>query len=171
MHWVIIQLHHTTRISDVIRDIKHAVAFKILNTLKAGQQAPPYPGSKTNQHKVKLHTTESADGALRSDNPSRTDSSSQGKAGLLALPFNNNLLARLRLENPGKRGHRYSIWERGFYDFNIYSEKMLKEKLDYIHMNPVRKELVGSLGDSRYSSFRNYFLDDHSVITIDKIEL
>ncbi|HHT9134766.1 MAG TPA: transposase [Candidatus Avalokitesvara rifleensis] len=162
---LLIQLHNATKISDIIRDVKHAVAFKILGTLKAGQQAPPYPNSKTNKHKVKLHTTESADGA------SRTNGLSRGKAGLLALPSNNNILARPRLENPGKRGHRYSIWERGFYDFNIYSEKMLKEKLDYIHMNPVRRGLVGSLGDWRYSSFRNYFSDNHSVITVDKIEL
>lgn len=45
---------------------------------------------------------------------------------------------------------------------------MLKEKLDYIHMNPVRKGLIDSSRDWRYSSFRNYFLDNDSIITIDK---
>lgn len=154
---VLIQLKESPIISDVIRDIKHAVAFKILSLLKAGQQAPPYPTSKTNKHETKFH----ADANVNSLLP--------GEAGLLALPSNNNLLARLRLKNPGKRGHRYSVWERRFYDFNIYSQEILKEKLDYIHMNPVRKGLVSSPGDWRYSSFRNHSLGDNSIITIDKI--
>ena len=38
---MLIQLGNTSKISDVIRDIKHAVAFKVLRTLKAGQQARP----------------------------------------------------------------------------------------------------------------------------------
>ena len=46
----------------------------------------------------------------------------------------------------------------------------MKEKLDYIHMNPVRKSLVDSPGDWKYSSFRNHYLDDNSIITIGKNE-
>ena len=155
---MLIQLGNTSKISDVIRDIKHAVAFKILRTLKAGQQAPPYPDSKTNTRKAESHDT------------AKTNNHPAGKAGLLALPSNNRLLHRLRLEYPGKRGHRYSIWQKGFYDFNIFTEKVLKEKLDYIHMNPVRKGLVDSPGDWKYSSFRNHYLDDNSIITIGKNE-
>lgn len=152
---LLIKLNYPTKISDVVRDIKHAIAFKILSTLRAGQQAPPYPMSKTNRHEAPPQTT--------------TDNLLPGKAGLLALPFNNNLLARLRLENPGKRGHRHSVWEKRFYDFNIHSQKTLKEKIDYIHMNPVRRGLVSEPVDWRYSSFRNYYLDDNSIITIDKL--
>jgi putative transposase len=34
------------------------------------------------------------------------------------------------------------IWQPGYYDFNIYSDSKLQEKLDYIHSNPVRAGLV-----------------------------
>jgi len=29
------------------------------------------------------------------------------------------------------------IWQKGFYDFNIYNEKKFYEKLNYIHNNPI----------------------------------
>ena len=34
------------------------------------------------------------------------------------------------------------IWERRFYDFNIWSPEKLQEKLAYIHANPVKRKLV-----------------------------
>src|SRR5579883_363041 len=34
------------------------------------------------------------------------------------------------------------FWQRRFYDFNVYSEKKLREKLDYMHRNPVERKLV-----------------------------
>lgn len=33
---------------------------------------------------------------------------------------------------------RYRLWQPGFYDFNIYSQGKLLEKLDYVHNNPVK---------------------------------
>ena len=38
-----------------------------------------------------------------------------------------------------EEGH---FWQRRFYDFNVWSEKKLKEKLDYMHANPVTRGLV-----------------------------
>ncbi len=34
------------------------------------------------------------------------------------------------------------FWERRFYDFNIRTWKKLNEKLQYMHMNPVKRGLV-----------------------------
>ncbi|MFA6588224.1 MAG: transposase [Patescibacteria group bacterium] len=34
------------------------------------------------------------------------------------------------------------IWQSSFYDFNIYSEKKLNQKLNYVYNNPVRAGLV-----------------------------
>lgn len=36
-------------------------------------------------------------------------------------------------------------------------------------MNPVKAGLVKDMNDWKYSSARNYFLDDESVIKIDRI--
>jgi putative transposase len=48
------------------------------------------------------------------------------------------------------------VWQAGFYDFNIYSEKKLREKLEYMHNNPVTKGLVTHPSDWPWSSARYY---------------
>ena len=60
------------------------------------------------------------------------------------------------------------VWQRRFYDMNIWSEKKQLEKLDYMHNNPVERRLVGSPGDWPWSSWRDYFLEDESLITMDR---
>ncbi len=76
-----------------------------------------------------------------------------------------------RAEYPHKRMSRqqYQVWQPSFYDFNIYSEDMLHQKLDYIHLNPVRAGLVRDPVDWKYSSARNYYLGDESMLKIDRL--
>ena len=62
------------------------------------------------------------------------------------------------------------VWQRRFYDMNIWSEKKQLEKLDYMHNNPVERKLVKSPGDWPWSSWRYYFLEDESLITMDRVE-
>lgn len=61
-------------------------------------------------------------------------------------------------------------WDSDFYDFNIYSYRKFIEKLNYIHQNPIRAGLVEKATDYKYSSARNYYLGDDSLITIDQFE-
>lgn len=35
----------------------------------------------------------------------------------------------------------HRIWQPSFYDFNIYNEKKLRQKIEYIHWNPIRAGL------------------------------
>ncbi|MCI0454978.1 MAG: transposase [Candidatus Dadabacteria bacterium] len=49
-------------------------------------------------------------------------------------------------------GIKGSIWQKSFYDFVVYSEEKCREKLDYIHANPVRKGIVNDPMDYRFSS-------------------
>jgi putative transposase len=44
----------------------------------------------------------------------------------------------------GRLGHGTGIafWQRRFYDFNTWSSGKIKEKLVYIHENPIRRGLV-----------------------------
>ena len=48
------------------------------------------------------------------------------------------------------------IWQPSFYDFNIYSEEKLREKLNYIHWNPVRAGLCAKPEDWPWSSYSFY---------------
>ena len=52
------------------------------------------------------------------------------------------------------------IWQRKYYPFNIYSGHKMREKLDYMHANPVRAGLVARPSDWAWSSARHYELNE-----------
>src|SRR3982751_4247093 len=50
-----------------------------------------------------------------------------------------------------------SLWQKRFYDFNVWSERKRIEKLRYMHRNPLKRGLVERLDQWRWGSFRWYF--------------
>lgn len=48
------------------------------------------------------------------------------------------------------------IWQKRFYDFNVWTERKRIEKLRYIHFNPVKRGLVEEPEQWSWSSFRDY---------------
>lgn len=62
-------------------------------------------------------------------------------------------LDKLRIPDK-KREYRYSLWEHHNNAFLITSETMLMQKINYIHSNPVRAELVEKAEDYFPSSVR-----------------
>ena len=55
-----------------------------------------------------------------------------------------------------KTGQRYQMWQEGFHPKMVCSDEMLRQKLDYIHNNPVKRGYVDNPAHWRYSSHRNY---------------
>ena len=59
-----------------------------------------------------------------------------------------------------KRAHKrettYQVWEEGNHPQIVESEKIMRQKLDYIHQNPVKRGYVDQPEHWRYSSARNY---------------
>lgn len=53
----------------------------------------------------------------------------------------------------------FGLWQSGFYDFNVYSDATLVEKLSYIHNNPVRSGLVSVPEDYKWSTCNSYFIE------------
>jgi REP element-mobilizing transposase RayT len=53
-----------------------------------------------------------------------------------------------------KRNHRYSLWQHDSDIFSVTSESKFMEKVNYIHMNPVRAGLVERPEDYKWSSAR-----------------
>ena len=49
-----------------------------------------------------------------------------------------------------------AFWQRRFYDFNVWSAKKVKEKLEYMHANPVVRGLVEHPRDWPWSSWSYY---------------
>jgi len=68
-----------------------------------------------------------------------------------------------------KETSKYQVWQEGFHPQFIQGDTMLRQKITYIHNNPVRRGLVDSPEHWRYSSARNYMLEDHSVLEIDPL--
>ena len=59
------------------------------------------------------------------------------------------------------------FWQRRFFDFNVWSDKKRKEKLHYMHANPVKERLVEHPREWRWSSFSFYAHDEPGLIRID----
>ena len=62
------------------------------------------------------------------------------------------------------------IWQKSFYDFPIYSDHKFQEKLNYIHNNPLKAGLVIDPADYPWSSWRNYYIEDNSLIEMNYLK-
>ncbi len=63
--------------------------------------------------------------------------------------------AQLRLRFGGESELR-QFWQRRFHDFNVWSEKKRIEKLEYMHLNPVKRKLAEHPKDWLWSSYAAY---------------
>jgi REP element-mobilizing transposase RayT len=72
-----------------------------------------------------------------------------------------------------KRKHRYSLWQHDSDVFSVTSESKFMEKVNYIHLNPVRAGLVERPEEYRWSSARGWRRspaeDEPLRLDIDKI--
>ena len=55
-----------------------------------------------------------------------------------------------------KRGEKYKVWKDGFHPIELSTNKMVEQRLDYVHNNPVAAGIVHSPEDYVYSSASNY---------------
>ena len=55
-----------------------------------------------------------------------------------------------------KTESRYQLWQEGSHPQLIQGEEMMRQKLDYLHDNPVKRGYVDDPTHWRYSSARNY---------------
>jgi REP element-mobilizing transposase RayT len=62
----------------------------------------------------------------------------------------------------------YKVWMDRYDELAVYSPDVLLTKINYIHENPVRKGLVRRPEDWLYSSYRNYYFCDESLLSIDR---
>lgn len=60
------------------------------------------------------------------------------------------------------------VWQDDYWDTLVYSPRVMREKLNYIHRNPVRAGLVETPEAYAYSSYRNYVNDDEALMVVDR---
>jgi putative transposase len=80
---------------------------------------------------------------------------------------------RKLLHEEWKRRHRYSLWGHESNVFSVIGEGTFMQKVNYIHQNPVRDDLVQIAIDYRWSSARfwqRYKSDDEPLrVDLDRI--
>ena len=65
-------------------------------------------------------------------------------------------LAKLALSSPQKRNHTHAVWQKDPSVIDLWSHKFIRQKLNYLHMNPVRAGLCKHPADWKWSSYRAY---------------
>jgi REP element-mobilizing transposase RayT len=63
---------------------------------------------------------------------------------------------------------KYQFWQHHNKPIELWSEKVIKQKVNYIHNNPVKSGFVTNAVDWKYSSARN-FEEDNTVLNIDSM--
>jgi len=69
-----------------------------------------------------------------------------------------------------KNDSEYQVWQEGFHPQMIMEEDVFRQKVEYIHHNPVKRGFVDQAEHWVYSSSRNYYTGD-GCIEIDLIEI
>ena len=77
---------------------------------------------------------------------------------------------QLRLPFEETREPLRAFWQARFYDFNVYTHGKKKEKLNYMHANPVVRGLVEHPKDWRWSSWTSYWGGEAGMVRIDMEE-
>ena len=65
------------------------------------------------------------------------------------------------------RGDRKQFWQDRYFDANIHGESARSEVIRYIHLNPVKRGLVASPGQYRWSSFNHYATGIRGTVEIE----
>jgi len=59
------------------------------------------------------------------------------------------------------------LWQDGKHDFHLWSERLIWQKMDYIHNNPIRSGLVQRANEYPYSSFTARYGAGEALIPVD----
>ena len=62
------------------------------------------------------------------------------------------------------------FWQKRFYDFNVWSRGKLKEKMNYMHANPVVRRLVKHPRNWAWSSWSSYERGEEGLIRMDVVD-
>lgn len=65
-------------------------------------------------------------------------------------------LNKIRLTHPQKKNHKFAVWQKDQSVIDLESHKFLRQKLWYIHMNPVKAGLCEHPKDWKWSSYCAY---------------
>lgn len=80
------------------------------------------------------------------------------------------LLHLFKYFNRDKKRSNFKFWIHGNHYIELLGDKMVRQKLDYLHWNPVKAAIVDEPSDYVYSSARNYLLKE-GIINVELLDL
>jgi REP element-mobilizing transposase RayT len=63
-------------------------------------------------------------------------------------------------------GHR--VWQESFKSVALWSGWMIRQKINYIHANPVKARLIRSAKDYYWSSYRSFYSQGDEPLAVDR---
>ena len=89
--------------------------------------------------------------------------------------FAHQVLKQLRKRRAASQPYLWEepehVWQRRFYDFNVWTEKKRVEKLRYMHRNPVKRGLVLEPEQWLWSSSRWYAMREPGLVKVNDWEV
>ncbi len=152
-------------ISKIVQSFKSHSAKEILYYLQTGRR----------DSSLSPYSTSASEGSRLPDSLNEHDPKLGRREPLLVSSLyldsqKPSFPAYYKWENTGEVHTKSKIkfWQKGFYDFNIYTEKKLKEKFDYIHItNPIKAGLCEKPEDYKWSSYCQIVgIEKHSVLRV-----
>jgi len=83
----------------------------------------------------------------------------------ILITENSTLLPRLTIVR--NRVERFAVWQRRCYDHNCRTDEKIWEKVNYCHMNPVKRGLVASPDRWEWSSYKWYQGKSNPILEMD----
>lgn len=76
-------------------------------------------------------------------------------------------LRKLALGAPQARSHTHSLWQKDFSSIDLWTPRFIRQKLNYIHLNPVRAGLCEHPAEWTWSSYRAYLSHEPGSVPIE----
>jgi REP element-mobilizing transposase RayT len=62
--------------------------------------------------------------------------------------------------------NRNRLWQDGKYNFHLYTDRLIWQKINYIHTNPIARRLTKTADEYPYSSYRAMYNIENKEIII-----
>lgn len=83
--------------------------------------------------------------------------------------FSAKAIIRLAPENAFRNGDENQVWQESFKALPLWSDWMIRQKINYIHANPVKANLCKTAEDYPWTSFRSFYREEQNpLLTVDK---
>ena len=69
-----------------------------------------------------------------------------------------------------KKHTKYMFWQNEYHPIELSTDAMMKQRLNYLHNNPVKAGMVEKPEDYIYSSAKDYYLNESGLLEIELIK-